>query len=153
MRPSLRFGRSSPPSPETEIAGLPFPGNPAISPFPETRGFPSPPGGEFGFVRYSLTAKLLQKLFLNLIELSLIIFIHYLWGLSLRRSMPTLNIHPSLFNIINVTFNFFDICLQGVGKKTGLPFPGNPAISSFPETRGFPSPPRGGFGFIKGRLL
>jgi hypothetical protein len=34
-------------------------------------------------------------------------------------------------------------------KKPGRPFPGNPAI--FPcleETRGFPSPPRNGFGFI-----
>jgi hypothetical protein len=34
-------------------------------------------------------------------------------------------------------------------KKPGHPFPGNPAIfPSLEETRGFPSPPHDGFGFI-----
>jgi hypothetical protein len=66
--------------------------------------------------------------------------------------MPTLNFRLSLFIIVNMQFNYFDIWVRDAGKKTGLPFPGNPAISSFPEPRGFPPPPRGGSGFIKGKL-
>jgi hypothetical protein len=66
--------------------------------------------------------------------------------------MPILKYHPSLFIIVNTLFNFIDIYFKDVAKKTRLPFPDNPAISFFPETRGFPPPPRGGFGFIKGKL-
>jgi hypothetical protein len=46
--------------------------------------------------------------------------------------------------------SFLDIDCQPLQiKKPGHPYPGNPAIfPSLEETRGFPSPPRDGFGFI-----
>jgi hypothetical protein len=51
-------------------------------------------------------------------------------------------INNAVFAIFKPTFS---------KKKPGCLFiPGNPAISNPRETRGFPSPPRGGFGLYSG---
>ena len=58
---------------------------------------------------------------------------------------PTCHFHRIVLIVENCHCNHLQ------KQKSRLPFPGNPAISI--ETRGFPSPPHGGFGFLWDGIL
>src|SRR3989339_732185 len=72
-------------------------------------------------------------------------------ALLFRRVVVLISVKPSQLRITDHAPSLLCNACQSLpkNKKPGHPFPGNPAIfPSLEETRGFPSPPRNGFGFI-----
>jgi hypothetical protein len=62
-----------------------------------------------------------------------------------KEARPQREIHA---RIILINLNFFELSILGSEEKNRAAFHRRPGYLNLSETRGFPSPPHGGFGFI-----